>query len=223
MDALGNRNYVAATPTKDSLPLVYTKLANSDPGLSNDTTEGFIINSEWINLNESTIWKAVEVAAGAAKWVQIAKAHVMSLYIDDLGNGATQGFNRSNFGSGADSEVVYQFFIPPEWDSSKSPIVIATGLNSGTSSGNYRFHWGYESLAQGEAAGGTDVESIDFNNSGTNINHSLEISVPQSLTAANIAIGDYMRLTFARLGTDGVNDTKGGTFHHTGIKVIWPI
>lgn len=43
--------------------------ATTDPGVSNDTTQGYSVGSQWINTSTNRIWTAISVAAGAAVWV----------------------------------------------------------------------------------------------------------------------------------------------------------
>lgn len=44
--------------------------ATVDPAASNDTTEGYEINSQWVNTSTNEVFVAVDVSAGAAVWEQ---------------------------------------------------------------------------------------------------------------------------------------------------------
>src|SRR6185369_6452835 len=42
--------------------------ATTDPGVTNDTTQGYTVGSQWVNTTANRIWTAISVAAGAAVW-----------------------------------------------------------------------------------------------------------------------------------------------------------
>lgn len=49
-------------------------IAATDPGASNDTTQGYSAGSVWINTATNRIWQAVSTTAGAAVWLLIGGA-----------------------------------------------------------------------------------------------------------------------------------------------------
>lgn len=42
--------------------------ASTDPGVSNDATQGFMAGSRWLNLSNSRLWKCMSNSVGAAVW-----------------------------------------------------------------------------------------------------------------------------------------------------------
>ena len=46
--------------------------ATTDPGAGNDTTQGYVIGSLWINVTLGKVWQAVDVSTGAAVWKELS-------------------------------------------------------------------------------------------------------------------------------------------------------
>lgn len=42
--------------------------ATTDPGASNDTSQGYSVGSQWVNTTSSRIWTCISAATGAAVW-----------------------------------------------------------------------------------------------------------------------------------------------------------
>lgn len=55
-----------------------------DPGVANDSSEGYSEGSKWFNITADTVWFCLSAAVGAAVWVNA------TLELDDLGTMATQ-------------------------------------------------------------------------------------------------------------------------------------
>jgi hypothetical protein len=57
---------------KANLALTNNFAATTNPGVSNDSTQGYQVGSTWINTTSQTLWQCVSAAAGAAVWVEYA-------------------------------------------------------------------------------------------------------------------------------------------------------
>jgi hypothetical protein len=44
--------------------------ATTNPGASNDSTQGYEVGSQWFNTSTKTAWVCVSAAAGAANWIE---------------------------------------------------------------------------------------------------------------------------------------------------------
>jgi len=51
-------------------PFVLNLTATTNPGVSNDNTEGYTVGSSWFNVASGRIFDAVDVSTGAAVWVE---------------------------------------------------------------------------------------------------------------------------------------------------------
>lgn len=51
-----------------NVPLTNNYAATTNPGVSNDVTQGYEVGSEWINTSTGAVYKCVSAAAGAASW-----------------------------------------------------------------------------------------------------------------------------------------------------------
>ena len=52
--------------------------ATTDPGASNDTTQGYSVGSQWINTTTGRVWTCTGAAAGAATWVLDSSGSVLT-------------------------------------------------------------------------------------------------------------------------------------------------
>lgn len=59
--------------------LKHNRSATTDPGISNDSTEGYASGSEWVNETANTVFKCTDAAAGAAVWVALGVASATTL------------------------------------------------------------------------------------------------------------------------------------------------
>lgn len=86
--------------------------ATTDPGVSNDSTQGYEVGSAWVNVTGSRTWICSSVAAGAAVWLesaQVAGQVVAPAASSATGNGTaanlTGGTGGTTSGDGGASQV----------------------------------------------------------------------------------------------------------------------
>lgn len=132
---------------------------------------------------------------------------------DNNGDGTTFGIRRQAMGPAATTESTYLFQVPESWDSATNVEINARYSNNSAGDGDIRFQWGIAAFANGEVLDAVDDQTITFSENilGAAAN-TFTITTVQSISAANLAVGDFLRLTLRRLGAD-ILDTQSGTIN----------
>ncbi|MEY9419910.1 hypothetical protein ABIF69_006352 [Bradyrhizobium japonicum] len=63
--------------------------ANSDPAATNDSSQGYVVGSTWINVASGTIWQCLSGARDAAVWMNFGSASA-SILVRARGNLASR-------------------------------------------------------------------------------------------------------------------------------------
>ena len=115
------------TNLANSLPLS-NFAATTNPGASNDNTEGYQVGSRWINTTLDRIYEAVDVSTGAAIWKRTDKVELAvknSLVLDFATNPVNDaGFTEISADIGPDRIKRIQSFYPDG-----DPATIAIGAS----------------------------------------------------------------------------------------------
>lgn len=140
------------TATAHSKPPVVNLTATTDPGTSNDNTEGYVIGSRWINVTLDKEFIAMDVATAAAVWKPVVAVDYWELKTADEGTlevfSGTPDVESTNWDSGDFTAyrkvvgtgasqlggLVYEFVIPTNVSSLLE--VAATGKVGSVAAGN---------------------------------------------------------------------------------------
>ncbi len=129
-------------------------IATTDPGVNDDSTQGYVVGSQWVNLTLDRIFRALDVSVGAAVWKKITNeaADYWELKTPDEGSlevfVGTPDIKSTNWdsgdfvsyrkvvGTGAAQKggLVYEFIIPEDTTSILS--VSVTGKVGAVAAGN---------------------------------------------------------------------------------------
>lgn len=71
-DVVLDADDVAETATRKYEKVIHNREATTDPTVSNDTTEGYGVGSEWWNKDTNTMYRCSDNTAGAAVWEEAA-------------------------------------------------------------------------------------------------------------------------------------------------------
>lgn len=69
-------------PNNDALFPINNYVATVDPAAANDSTQGYIIGSKWLNTTTNVMFICCDASAGAAVWKQDTSAPVPNFFVD---------------------------------------------------------------------------------------------------------------------------------------------
>lgn len=128
------------------------------------------------------------------------------------GNGISFLLRRQALAAAGTTDSSYLMQVPASWDGTDVEILARLTIDN-PGDGGVRFQWGIAAYASGEVVDVVDDQTISFTQSmlGAAADQ-LIVTTSQVITAANLAVGDFLRLTFRRLGGDGA-DTQTGSLN----------
>lgn len=142
---------------------------------------------------------------------------------DNNGSGTGFGVRIQALTAAGTSSSNYLVQIPANWDTAQAPTVRARVANAAAPDvgGVLVFQWGIRAFALGETLDSVDDQVITFNHAVTEGADVIYQPASQVLTAALLAPGDYLHLSFRRLGGD-VLDTQSGTVNLHQVSIEFP-
>lgn len=128
--------------------------ATTNPGVTNDNTQDYVIGSSWFNKSTGIEYRATSVATGAATWVAIGSASALGLpLVAGRFYGIPQGSTQAAVLTVLGTLYAYPIFIP----SATTLATLSLGSTTGQTGGKGRFALFYDSAGYpGAIVAGTD-------------------------------------------------------------------
>jgi hypothetical protein len=81
----------AGAITGVAAPATQNLTASTDPGASNDITQGYDVGSQWINTTSRVVWTCVDGTATAAKWINQGAVYANTYNVQSTITGTLSG------------------------------------------------------------------------------------------------------------------------------------